>query len=122
MASSASLTLNDTPATLQFLFSPVGIRTRAQQIYQLALDGRTHFKIHEHKLAATTALVSDVIKSNYPDGRVPYHSRWRHFEVGNRAQLLQLNGIIKSFDALGKARTGFDLILPSVLIDAGAGA
>lgn len=121
MTLSVSHAKNDTQETLQFLFSPLGIRTRAQQIYQLALDSGTHFEIHEHKLAATTALVLDVIKSNYPDGRVPYHSRWRHFEVGNRAQLHQLSGFIKSFDALGKARTGFDLILPSVLLDAGAG-
>jgi hypothetical protein len=105
----------------QFLFSPLGIRTRAQQIYQRALDGKTHFQINEHKLAAVTAFVLQVIESNYPDRQVPYHSRWRHFEVGNRFQLNCLAEHSKNLDELDRARIGLDLILPSVLVDAGAG-
>ena len=105
-----------------FIFSPLGIRTRAQEIYQLASQGRTHFEIHEHKLPDVTDFVLQVIAANYPDKQVPYHSRWRHFEVGNQTQLHALQQYSRNLDSLAKTKLGLDLILPSVLVDAGAGA
>ena len=77
----------------RFILSPNGIRTRAQQIYQLALKGKTHFEIHAHKLTEVSDFVLQVIAENYPDKNVPYHSRWRHYEVGNQSQLKQLRAI-----------------------------
>ncbi len=105
----------------QLLLSPLGIRQRAQQIYQLALEGKTHFHIHENKLPDVSAYVLDVIRHNYPDQQVPYHSRWRHFEVGDRDQLSRYADYSKTLSLLDRARLGLDLILPSVLVDAGAG-
>lgn len=104
-----------------FILSPNGIRARAQQIYQLALEGKTHFEIHEHKLAEVSDFVLQVIAENYPDKNVPYHSRWRHYEVGNQSQLKQLRTIEESLTPIERAKLGLDLILPSVLVDAGAG-
>lgn len=121
MSEPATRTQTTPDELTQFLLSPKGIRTRSQQIYQLARDGGTHFHINEHKLAEVSDYVLQVIAANYPDRQVPYHSRWRHFEVGNRAQLLRFHEYSKSRDALEQARIGLDLILPSVLVDAGAG-
>ncbi len=104
-----------------FILSPEGIRSRARQIYQLALEGKTHFEIHEHKLAEVSDFVLQVIAENYPDKNVPYHSRWRHYEVGNQSQLKQLRAIEQSLTSIERAKLGLDLILPSVLVDAGAG-
>lgn len=104
-----------------FILSPNGIRTRAQQIYQLALEGKTHFEIHEHKLKEVSDFVLQVIAENYPDKNVPYHSRWRHYEVGNQSQLKQLRALEQSLTPSERAKLGLDLILPSVLVDAGAG-
>ncbi|HSC69679.1 MAG TPA: DUF1688 family protein [Cellvibrio sp.] len=104
-----------------FILSPNGIRARAQQIYQLALEGKTHFEIHEQKLAEVSDFVLQVIAENYPDKNVPYHSRWRHYEVGNQSQLKQLRAIEQSLTPIERAKLGLDLILPSVLVDAGAG-
>lgn len=104
-----------------FILSPQGIRARAQQIYQLALEGKTHFEIHEHKLTEVSDFVLQVIAENYPDKNVPYHSRWRHYEVGNQSQLKQLRTIEQPLTPIERARLGLDLILPSVLVDAGAG-
>lgn len=104
-----------------FILSPQGIRARAQQIYQLALEGKTHFEIHEHKLTEVSDFVLQVIAENYPDKNVPYHSRWRHYEVGNQSQLKQLRAIEQPLTPIERARLGLDLILPSVLVDAGAG-
>ncbi|VUD41772.1 hypothetical protein TDB9533_00557 [Thalassocella blandensis] len=118
----AAQTVNAMTADIKsFLLSPNGIRTRSQQIYQRALDGATHFAIEEEKIAEVTDYVLAVIEENYPDKNVPYHSRWRHFEVGNQAQLQAFNALINDMNALEKARLGLDLILPSVLVDAGAG-
>jgi len=104
-----------------FILSPLGIRQRAQQIYQLALQGKTHFAIHEQKLAEVSDFVLQVIGENYPDKNVPYHSRWRHFEVGNQSQLKQLRALEQSLTPIERAKLELDLILPSVLVDAGAG-
>ena len=104
-----------------FILSPKGIRARAQQIYQLAQQGKTHFEIHEHKLTEVSDFVLQVIAENYPDNNVPYHSRWRHYEVGNQSQLKQLRTIEQSLSSIERAKLGLDLILPSVLVDAGAG-
>ncbi len=104
-----------------FIFSPEGIRSRAQAIYQLALNGQTHFAIHEEKLAEVSDFVLQVIAENYPDKNVPYHSRWRHFEVGNQSQLNALREYEQSLTTIERAKLGIDLILPSVLVDAGAG-
>jgi hypothetical protein len=104
-----------------FILSPQGIRARAQQIYQLALEGKTHFEIHEHKLTEVSNFVLQVIAENYPDKNVPYHSRWRHYEVGNQSQLKQLRAIEQPLTPIERAKLGLDLILPSVLVDAGAG-
>jgi hypothetical protein len=104
-----------------FILSPNGIRARAQQIYQLALEGKTHFEIHEQKLTEVSDFVLQVIAENYPDKNVPYHSRWRHYEVGNQSQLKQLRAIEQPLTPIECAKLGLDLILPSVLVDAGAG-
>ena len=105
----------------KFILSPQGIRARAQQIYQLALDGKTHFEINAHKLTEVSDFVLQVINENYPDNNVPYHSRWRHYEVGNQSQLKQLRAIENPLTPIERAKLGLDLILPSVLVDAGAG-
>ena len=104
-----------------FILSPQGIRGRARHIYQLALEGKTHFEIHEHKLDEVSDFVLQVIAENYPDKNVPYHSRWRHYEVGNQNQLKQLRAVEESLTPIERAKLGLDLILPSVLVDAGAG-
>ena len=90
--------------SLSFLLSPEGIRARAQQIYQLACEGKTHFEIHEHKLTEVSEFVLQVIAENYPAKNVPYHSRWRHYEVGNQSQLKQLRTIEQSLTPIERAK------------------
>jgi hypothetical protein len=63
------------------------------------------------------------------DLQVPYHSRWRHFESGgpgqatiNRWQILcERAGMSGPEHREERARIGIDLVIPSVLLDAGAG-
>jgi hypothetical protein len=75
--------------------------------------------------------VAAVIRDRYPDLQVPYHSRWRHFTVdgADRWRKLfctqantELDGGDQSSGRDERARARIDLVIPSVLLDAGAGA
>ena len=67
------------------------------------------------------ALVAELTRARYPDLKIPYHSRWRHFEAGgvNRADKLNRKLLHASREEI--ARTQIDLALVAVLLDAGAG-
>ncbi len=109
------------PDLSESIFSTGYIRTSADKMASHCLSGGTHFELHEARLAAAAEFVIDVIRSRYSDLNVPYHSRWRHFEVGDQVQLKAYHQATADKDPTEKARIGLDLILPSVLVDAGAG-
>jgi hypothetical protein len=57
----------------------------------------------------------------WADLRIPYHSRWRHFEAGGLDRAAALTARLSGVDARERARTFIDLTVVSVLLDAGAG-
>jgi len=86
-------------------------------------DDSAHFTWQPERLASTADFVAETIRGQYPDLNVPYHSRWRHFEAGGVdrwATLAERAGL--QGDPLERARVRIDLVIPSVLLDAGAGA
>jgi Protein of unknown function (DUF1688) len=105
---------------LDYLFSPTFIRDGAHKIFEETIKGQTHFTFHPEKLSAVVEFVMETIKEKYPDFMIPFHSRWGHFRpVVERADWL--NEKISHLDALEKARVKWDLVIVSVLLDAGAG-
>ncbi|RMX05035.1 DUF1688 family protein [Corticibacter populi] len=85
-----------------------------------------HFTWQSERLLPTAQYVAETIRHNYPDLQVPYHSRWRHFEAGGVdrwAALAARAGLqaMEDADRLERARVRIDLVIPSVLLDAGAG-
>jgi hypothetical protein len=65
------------------LLSAVAVREHCEEIFDYVAAGKSpHFIWHAENLAATAAYVAEVIRERYPDLKVPYHSRWRHFEAG----------------------------------------
>jgi hypothetical protein len=67
--------------------------------------------------------VAVLTRARFPDlARIPYHSRWRHFEAGGIDRKAQLDAALRDATATGIARARIDLTLVSVLLDAGAGA
>ncbi len=62
-----------------------------------------------------------VTRENYPDLQVPYHSRWRHFMVNGVDHWARLRHAHPQLTGDELARTGIDLAVVSVLLDAGAG-
>lgn len=112
---------SNTHQNLDFLLSPAAVRHSAEQILELTRNGQTHFEYHPEEFTPVVNYVLDVIHSNYPDLEIPFHSRWGHFRVGNVDRVRILENRMATFDALDKARTKFDLVITSVLLDAGAG-
>ncbi len=110
-----------TATDVEYLLTPVAIRATTQKLYDMALDGKTHFKVNEDKLDACADFVMEVIKENYPNLDIPFHSRWGHFKVGDIDREGELNKLITSRDPMEIARTKLDLVITSVLLDAGAG-
>ena len=107
--------------TVAWLMTPEAIRRRCFMIYETGLRGQlNHFEIDMRRLDAVTEYIQETITRNYPDMNIPYHARWRHFVVegDNRWQR-----ILKSLDVTSDecARIAFDLVIISVLLDAGAG-
>lgn len=107
---------------LLYILSPLAVRDRCKQLYLHALDGRTHFSVDESKIPATVEFVLDVIYDNYPDLDIPFHSRWGHFNVGDVLRGQEFYSAIEGHDKYEQARRKIDLVITSVLLDAGAGA
>lgn len=84
-------------------------------------DALPHFRFDAAKLGATADYVADVIRTRYPDLRVPLHARWRHFVIGGRDLWAEAAAKASWRDQASRARAAFDLAIVSVLLDAGAG-
>ena len=107
------------PPDSDYLLTAAAVRERCGLVYQAAEQGKTpHFRLHPKRLDAAAKLVVEVTRRRYPDLRVPFHSRWRHFSAGgvDRAALVALGA-----DRAETARSRIDLAIVSVLLDAGAG-
>lgn len=107
---------------VEYLRSPSAIRDRTQQLFELAqADKLTYFRLDLTQLDRVAEYVIAVMREQYPDLEVPFHSRWRHFEVGNIPRVQQLEQALEALSPIEQARAKFDLVIPSVLLDAGAG-
>ncbi len=107
---------------IEHLLSPIAIRERARQIFELTEKGEGHFKIHEDRFKPTVDFVLKVIQEKYPKGDIPFHSRWGHFRAGQVDRPKELKTKLAKLGPVERARTELDLVITSVLLDAGAGA
>ena len=118
-----SLTSNgQVPEAVALLRSTTTIRVRAQALLARARAGESaHFTVHDDALASCAARVVETTRERYPDLKIPYHSRWRHFEAGGVDRLARFNETLGKVSSAKRARAQIDLALVSVLLDAGAG-
>jgi hypothetical protein len=72
-------------------------------------------------LPETARFVAGVIRDQYPDLKVPFHARWRHFVFGGDDLWADISAKAGFADADEQARAAFDLAIVSVLLDAGSG-
>ena len=107
---------------IAYLRSPGAIRERCQQLLALGCAGELqHFACDPARLADVAAYVIQVTRQAYPDLNIPFHSRWRHFNAGGVDRLALLRQRLASLDRDEQARCAIDLVMTSVLLDAGAG-
>ena len=112
-----------TPAdAVAWLRAPAAIRARCGLILTAAeRDELEHFRLRPERLEAAADYVVETIRLNYPDLTIPYHSRWRHFAAGHVDRWAQLAAQLGETPREERARIRFDLVITSVLLDAGAG-
>ena len=107
------------------LLSATAVREHCQEIFAYVVKGDSpHFVWHAERLSATAGYVADVIRERYADLKVPYHSRWRHFEAGGVdrwAKAASDHGLMRDDKLIERVKARIDLVIPSVLLDAGAG-
>jgi hypothetical protein len=105
------------------LLSAAAVRDGANRMMLLASrDALADWRIDLERLPATADFVARVIRERYPRLDPPVHARWRHFVFGGRDLWRDLAEARAWPDAKAAARAAFDLVLTSVLLDAGAGA
>jgi hypothetical protein len=110
-------------AAIAYLRTPGAIRERCGRLLDHALAGDLeHFAVHLDRLPEAAARVADVTRRAYPDLDIPWHSRWRHFGAGGVDRLAMLDERLAALDRAEQARARFDLVVTSVLLDAGAGS
>ncbi len=97
------------------------VRERCRMVHDWVAQGRSpHFTLDRNRLDAVAGYVAGVTRANYPDLRIPCHSRWRHFSAGGVDRWQELAARTDA-DAIERARMAVDLATVSVLLDAGAG-
>lgn len=107
---------------LAYLRSTQAIRERCQQLFDLGIKGElTHFNLHLERLDGVASIVRSETLRQYPSLDVPYHSRWRHFNVGDLDRIAVVNEILKGVPARERCRSKLEMAIISVLLDAGAG-
>ncbi len=104
------------------LRSPQTIRANAHHLLQLAeQDALTHWQFHPEQWDHVVAFVTRHIQANYPTLEIPYHSRIRHFDAGGKPRARALQDQWADLSPQAQGRAWYDLIIVSVLLDAGAG-
>jgi hypothetical protein len=109
-------------AALAELDSPHTVRARCRNVLASALVvGLPHFRVDLDPLAAVAKRVAEVTRQRYPDLNIPPHSRFGHFDAGGVARLAALRSELATRPQQEQARALVDLVVASVLLDAGAG-
>lgn len=105
------------------LKDPRTIREKAHLMLDKAKKNQLkYFAVDPHKMASTADYVIEVIHDCYPDLNIPYHSRWRHFEVDDMDRVKEMLIQLKHLSPFNKGKILYELVIISVFLDAGAGA
>lgn len=110
----------DAQGALEEIFDAGMVRKRAARIFEHVASGHSqHFTVDLEALSRVGEYTYNVIEQNYPSLEVPPHSRWRHFFVGGVDESQSVLDSQKT--AKERLRVSLELVVTSVLLDAGAG-
>ena len=111
-------------AAIAYLRSPLAIRARCEHVLAAGIAGRLeHFAVEPDALKTVAGEVARVTRAAYPDLRIPVHGRTNHFRAGgvDRVAAFDARLTAAGLSPDERARTWVDLVVVSVLLDAGAG-
>jgi uncharacterized protein DUF1688 len=110
--------------SVAYLRTPAAIRERAEKMLTYVEDGRSAwFALDADGVEAGVQATLKVARQRFSDpSKIPFHSRWRHFEAGGHDRWSALATQLKGLPKEEAARRRMDLAVVSVLLDAGAGA
>jgi hypothetical protein len=104
----------ETGEAIRGLLNAAAVRERAHEMLDIALArGIEGWAVDLARLGAAAELTAAVTRERYPDLDIPFHARARHFVAGAPR--------LPHGDRAARARAAFDLVILSVLLDAGAG-
>jgi hypothetical protein len=114
--------MSDLAAAIAYLRTPLAIRARCEAIFEAGLAGAlAHFAVDLGALPAVADRVVAVTRAAYPDLQIPVHGRTNHFRAGAVDRVAALEARLAALPPDDRARAWIDLIVVSVLLDAGAG-
>src|SRR5438128_2098616 len=98
-----------------YLQTTPAIRARTGTIFEAARRGTlAHFRLNEALLPTVAERVIAVTRELYPDVRaIPYHGRYRHFDVGGVARLARFQRGLEDFDVDNRLRASTELVITS---------
>jgi hypothetical protein len=109
-------------AAIAELRAPRTIRARCHNVLEAGIAGRLdHFNVDLTRLPELARLTAEVTRRRYPDLRIPPHSRFAHFDAGGVPRLAALEAALAGRPQAERARALIDVVVSSVLLDAGAG-
>lgn len=112
----------DPKELVAYLRTPRAIREQCNVIFERASEGHSpHFHVRLNQLPQAVDYVIAVTKATYPNGEIPYHSRWRHFAVGGEERITRLDEKLAGQPPELVCQSKMELAMISVLLDAGAG-
>ena len=103
------------------LLCAAAVRSSAERVLTSALDGSLDdWTVNLDRLPATADFVARVVRDRYPQLDPPLHARWRHFVIAGR-DLWREIAVTRNWPSpAAAARAAIDLVMTSVLLDAGA--
>jgi hypothetical protein len=111
--------VSDVADQIAYLRSPLAIRARCENVLESGLAGTlAHFSVNLDALPAVAKRVVETTRAAYPDLNIPVHGRTNHFRAGGIDRVAAFDAKLSAED---RARAWVDLIVVSVLLDAGAG-
>lgn len=110
------------PASVAELRDARTIRVRCQRVLAACVRGELeHFALDLARLPEAARFTAQITRARYPQLKIPAHSRFAHFDAGDVARLARMEAEIAQHDQRERARILTDVVIASVLLDAGAG-
>lgn len=116
------MSASEDETAIAYLRSPLAIRARCENILEAGLAGKlAHFAVDLSAMSVVLDEVVAVTRTQYPTLDIPVHGRMNHFRAGDVDRVAALDTKLAALPEDERARSWIDLVMVSVLLDAGAG-